>query len=223
MFAYTPEGLQVGQFHPEQGNMNFLSVIEDAETGNLFLGTWNDGLFEFDTKTSSFTNYRYPPGQPESNKRNNVYHLYQDADGHIWIGSWGGDLNLFDRDSETLLHYELTSGEAKGAKELYRDVLCIFKDRSGFLWAGTNGGGLCKIYENENQFGLIRTSNEKTGLSNDPVWSILKDHQDVLWVGSKGNNQVNFSVDGHSFLSLEIPEKPFSRSIHNEIRGQNII
>ncbi len=134
LFAFSAAGQLLNNYIPPEGVVNFFNVIEDQESGKLYLGSWNQGVFEFDRQTESFRRFQYQKDNPGSISSNNAYHLYQDGQGRIWVGSWGGGLNLFHPDTETFTNFNLSNGSKKASKELYRDVLSIYQDQSGILW-----------------------------------------------------------------------------------------
>ena len=71
-------------------------------------------------------------------------------------------------------------------------VLCIYEDKRGNLWFGTNGGGV-SLYNGES----FTHFTEKEGLSSNIVWSILEDKNGNLWFGTWGGG-VNL-YNGESF------------------------
>ena len=66
-------------------------------------------------------------------------------------------------------------------------VYSILQDKSGFLWIGTEGGGVCKF----NGIGFTNYS-RKHGLASENVRVIFEDDRGVLWFGtSKGLSYCN--------------------------------
>jgi signal transduction histidine kinase/ligand-binding sensor domain-containing protein/CheY-like chemotaxis protein/AraC-like DNA-binding protein len=63
------------------GSYSVKSIIEDNQ-GNLFLGTWNNGLIRFRRGSHCFYSY------PKLNAFNSAYSLYLDKRHHLWIGTW---------------------------------------------------------------------------------------------------------------------------------------
>jgi signal transduction histidine kinase len=60
-------------------------------------------------------------------------------------------------------------------------VLCIYEDRQGKIWVGTNGGGIT-IFDSD--FTIQRTITEKDGLPSQTVASIQPDDRGNLWLGT---------------------------------------
>ena len=223
LFRFSSKGEQLGQYNPPNGVRQFVSLIEDKVTQKLYLGTWRHGMFEFDPSSGApMRQFIHNSDQANSISSNNAYHLFQDSKNRIWIGTWGGGLNLFHQNTGTFTHYDLTRGGQQGSKELYLDALYTFEDSSGILWIGTNGGGVCKIDENIDQFGLLHKNQTSRGLPKEPVWSVLKDQDKVLWVSAKGNGSVYYSPDGVNFDQLPMPT-PFPERMRGHKKGMKII
>ena len=190
---------------------SFWDIIQDRVSGKFYLGSWSNGLSEFDPKTTRYKQYKYEERE-DGFSVNNFFSLYQDSNNQIWVGSWNGRLRQFDPETGELHFYDLASEKAPVAAELYKDVLCIFEDRDGVMWFGTNGGGICKVDERAQRFSLsAKNIASEASLPKEPVWSILKDRDGVLWVGFRGNNKLYYSKDGQSFSYVEIKGLPPSQ------------
>lgn len=204
-FAFAPDGRLLYDHEGPFGTTALVNVVEDRKTGKIYLGTWSNGLIEFDPESRSLRQFLHQKDDPRSISSDNAYHIYQDLEDRIWIGTWGKGLNLFHPEEGAFTRYDLSGGRNGGSRELYQDILCVLQDRSGMLWMGTNGGGLCKIDEGVNQFRLLGNAPGAGGLPNEPVWSVLKDKDGVFWVGTKGNDSLHYSLDGKTFSRLKLP------------------
>lgn len=209
-FAFSAGGELLYDHQGAFGSSQFVSIVEEKRTGKLYLGTWSLGFFEFDPQSGSLRQFKHQEDNPNSISSNNAYHIYQDRQERIWVGTWGKGLNLFHPEDGAFARYELSEGRNSGGKELYQDVLCMLQDRSGMLWMGTNGGGICKVDESVNQFRLLGNTPGAGGLPNEPVWAILKGRDGVFWVGAKGNESLHYSLDGKSFSQLKLPGQALS-------------
>ena len=74
-------------------------------------------------------------------------------------------------------------------------INCGFKDKSGNLWFGTDGGGVSK-YDGQS----FTTFSTSQGLANYTVWSITQDKTGNLWFGTQGGGVSKY--DGHSFTTF---------------------
>lgn len=98
------------------------SILED-EAGNIWLGTDGGGLSKFDGE--SFTNYKSASGMPAISS-------LCDSAGDLWFGTRGAGLLRFD--GESFCTYTIAQGLANDL------VFCIFEDKSGNIWLGTDDG-----------------------------------------------------------------------------------
>lgn len=75
-------------------------------------------------------------------------------------------------------------------------IYCIVQDRFGYLWLGTDGGGLCRF--DGIQF---RNFGKKEGFTGQSVRSMLIDRVGNLWIGTKDEGIIIY--DGHTFKNLK--------------------
>ena len=57
------------------------SLVEDSE-GDLWIGTWAQGLFRYSSSTGRVEAY------PKVNEQNSSHVIYEDSRKNIWVGSW---------------------------------------------------------------------------------------------------------------------------------------
>ncbi|HEX2975418.1 MAG TPA: two-component regulator propeller domain-containing protein, partial [Bacteroidales bacterium] len=74
-------------------------------------------------------------------------------------------------------HYTASNGLSSNI------VRCIFQDSRGFIWAGTEGGGLNKFDGYRFTIYDYRSDNPHS-LSNSQVYAMAEDHEGNIWVGT---------------------------------------
>jgi ligand-binding sensor domain-containing protein/serine phosphatase RsbU (regulator of sigma subunit) len=74
-------------------------------------------------------------------------------------------------------------------------IYCITQDNNGYLWLGTEGGGLCR-FDGIN----FKTFSKKEGFSGDIVRSLLLDKKGRLWAGTKDEGLIVY--DGLKFKNI---------------------
>jgi len=81
-------------------------------------------------------------------------------------------------------------------------VNTIIQDQYGFIWMGTNAGGLNK-FDGINYTSYQHIENDSTSLSNNGIHSSYKDHKNRLWFGTgDGLNLYNYEKDQFTRISL---------------------
>ena len=103
--------------------------------GNIWVGTWADGVFVLDRDG----NVGRPKIQdPTAALGSSVLGIHEDLDGTLWFASWGGGATRYRPENGTI---ETLRHDADNEATLASDrVLEIFRDRRGVLWLGTWGG-----------------------------------------------------------------------------------
>ena len=66
------------------------SFAEDTR-GNIYIGTWEEGLYRLDHKSGKLTAY------PRLSRRNTVQSMLFDSKGQLWIGTWEDGIVRLDR------------------------------------------------------------------------------------------------------------------------------
>ena len=156
-----------------------LSLAQGAN-GDLWIGT-ADGLCRMGRGSS------HPARLPGEFEHAVIMALLRSRDGSLWISAIGHGLVRLDGG-------EFRSFAAGLAEEF---VTSLYEDSGGNIWAGTNGGGLCRV-----QAGRIAIATAKQGLFDDTIFQILEDNQGNLWMSSNrgvfrvSKKQLNDLADG---------------------------
>jgi signal transduction histidine kinase/ligand-binding sensor domain-containing protein len=104
-----------------------------------------------------------------------VYGLFEDSRDRLWVATMGAGLFRYDEDGKIL---RLTTKEG-----LPTDfVRCVTEDREGNIWAGTEGGGLCRLKPQ-----IFETIGVQRGLSSDQVMSMCEASDGAYWIGMNGS------------------------------------
>lgn len=167
-FTHFPVGVD------EKDNKESASVYvihEDAE-GHFWLGTWGNGLYQFDKRTGSCQQYTLPLiGGQEHNKFNqSIYAIHEDAQGRLWLGTWMEGLYLFDRRTGRFTHYLEGIG-----------IRTIFEREPGKFWLGTGDHGLIEFAP---ETGMLRLYTTQDGLPGNKVYTLLEGQDKVLWMST---------------------------------------
>ncbi len=172
-----------------------VSINMADNSGNIWFGT-PDGVIKYNG--NDFINYTEEDGLDFSDIRS----IIEDDYGNIWFGSYsGGGLYKYntehdDREPKTsntkkFIKYNSDNGLCKDI------ILALFIDKAGFIWIGTDGGGVCKF-----DGGVFTQYTTHEGLSYNHVSSIYEDNSGKIWFGTYGYG-VNIynpdAKDGSSF------------------------
>ncbi len=118
----------------------------------------------------------------------------------IWSGTDSGlwEIEIMDADGNLkLLRKHIY--DPKNSNSISKNrVISLFKDNTGIIWAGTNGGGVNKFDPNRKQFIHIRKTQNPNSLSYDKIRSFFEDSSDRLWVGTEGGG-LNMLINNNNY------------------------
>jgi len=109
----------------------------------------------------------------------NTLTVLEDSRGGMWISKSAGGLNALDGSRP---------GSAPGRflAESQSEVLALFEDRQGNVWAGTRSGELHRFRPH-----LFEGFGSKEGLADDYIYSVYEDARGSIWIGGpQGLNEL---------------------------------
>ncbi len=161
-----------------------LALLEDAGSGDLWVGTQTGGLSRWQRKTGTFIHYRHDPEDPRSLAEDEVRAVAQNPDGTLWVGSGTVGLSHLDPATGVFEHYRHRPGDPTSLS--HNEMRALYLDRAGTLWAGTLGG-LNRFDPESGTFTrFAHDASNPASLSDDRVRSIFEDREGSLWVGTLG-------------------------------------
>jgi signal transduction histidine kinase/ligand-binding sensor domain-containing protein/CheY-like chemotaxis protein len=199
------------------------SIFQDRE-GYLWFGAGRQnlggsGVTRYDGKV--LTTFTTEDGLAS----NNVISIFQDHKGYLWFGTFEGGVSRYDpktgdRSPSTPLRsaqeetgdrraHSTSSGQAWTTFTTrdglaHNSVESILQDREGYLWFGTQDGGVSR-YDPETGDGKAWTTfTTKDGLASNWVRSIFQDREGNLYFGTFGGGATCY--DGKTFTILTVQE-----------------
>ena len=160
------------------------TIAEDSR-GNIWTTPYGDRLFCMDPKAKKFSTYSL--GIKTSEKTlNNIYIDKQDK---IWIGTRGAGLHSFDALTKKIEHFNIKADGTGTNKSL---IHWIIPEDDKHLLIGTDQGGLNRLNLETKRFEYIEyKEGNNEGLNNNAIWTLYKDKEGILWVGT-ANGGVNY-------------------------------
>ncbi|KUK57965.1 MAG: Uncharacterized protein XD81_1314, partial [Bacteroidetes bacterium 38_7] len=172
---------------PKNLRLSSVYAILPDDDNVLWVGTSGHGMYklklDYSTHPYSVIDYsQFVFTEGESSLSNNiVYSIIQDGNSHLWIGTRGGGVNRFNKNSLDFEVFKLSGDNPNFYGN--DDVLCLFDDHKGNLWAGTSMG-LNRLTWKSGQKPEIVHFNEQDGMPNNTIHGILMDAKDNLWVST---------------------------------------
>ena len=169
---------------------NVIRSLFCDEKGRLWIGSYG-GLSLYKPESDTFISFTHDPDDTKTISSNFVMDIKKGANGDLWLGLWGGGVTRFNPETGKAENYLLPEN---------RMYTLLVDDTT--IWTASYGGGLIKLNSTTGDYAVF-TSDSMTAdaLTNDTVYSLLKDSTGILWVGTNGGG-LNRIIPGSERFSL---------------------
>lgn len=164
----------------------------------LWIGTWNEGLIVYNTKTGQLTKFTTQKGNLLGNK---IHDIIEDGDGRIWVTNHEEGLTVFSKDEESEPYFL----EGKDIKEIEDiRVRTIIEDCDKNILIGPERTGLISINMADGNIISAKNLIASSGDLYDDITvnSLLIDAKCNIWVGSAGAGLYCIDYDGSEVQQL---------------------
>lgn len=131
---------------------NLIIAIDEDSKGNIWIGTYGNGVCKLNPETDIFTSYESTT--EEAGLTNDITTLIIDDKDYLWIGNWFGLTRVqFDEDMNAVLGIQTFSFDSN-VNDGNQNIKCIFQDKENNIWIGTNFSAIRILnpYTNSNSF-----------------------------------------------------------------------
>ena len=216
---YDGNGFRIFKEVPAAANSlrgSFVSSLDKAPSGEIWIGTNDGGLNRYDPLTGQFTAFLNDPQNGNSLGENSVVAVDVDPAGIVWAGTSNRGINRLDPRTGEVTRY---LSDPSDPDSLSTDnILAVLCDPNGFVWVGTGGGGLDRL---DPSTGVFRhypgNPDDPLSLGDTFVQTLYLDRQGTLWVGTftGGLNRLDAQT-GHFARFVHDPTDPASLG-HNSV------
>lgn len=187
------------------------SLCEDKR-GNIWYGTWGQGLGYINKKSRRLEQYNQTPENALGLSSDKILSIFIDSRDYLWVGTKGGGVSVANIDhvfNRTGRFYVLKHIPGVNNSLTYNDVYGIVEGKDGSIWLAT-GSGLNKVQvpagmkmEQALAEGKISFSHitEQDGLPGGLVYTLQEDDNGDLWLGTN-KGITRFSTAKNSFVSF---------------------
>lgn len=168
------------------GNNNVYSLITDSY-GQIWIGTYGNGLSRVKEEKDGHREFVRFNTQNSTLSSNLVRNLMVDSKNRLWVATNYG-LNLMEtipqNDEKAQVRSFLSVQNAHDGISL-NDIIHLFEDSKGHIWAATFGGGINKLTNLTPSSATFECFNQIKGLSHNMVYGILEDKEGFLWFSTE--------------------------------------
>lgn len=151
------------------------------KSGNIWLGTFGDGLVQYIPHNKMFENYPPLVGYTNTLGGSSVWGFAEDDHGNIWIPLYDNGLDKFNPKTGEFVHFK--PGKTNSLPDNCI-VFCIAPGKNGYLWLSTEGTGVFRFNTKTQQFKQYTyNKNNPNSISSSFVRKIYVDASGKLWIG----------------------------------------
>ena len=183
--------------------------FEIDHTGNIWIGTVDDGLFKI--LPSGVKNFNVEHYQI-SNKR--IFSIEEYDNKYMLLGSENDGLFFVSFDGKVLKRYLKEKGNEFGVQS--NSIWSILCDNKNRIWLGSYDQGLVKFDPNHFKFQFLQ-NNSNDNLQPFPlsISSIIKDNKNRLWFGSVDNGVYVYDTTNGEYIYLNDPKNKIAKGFNS--------
>ncbi|MCV9385098.1 hybrid sensor histidine kinase/response regulator transcription factor [Reichenbachiella ulvae] len=129
--------------------------------------------------------------------------FFIDSNQDIWLYSSGGELGL--------IYYNTTNGDIKQLDEKVMGsniVRTLIEDGDGFIWVGTDHGGITVVNKEEWLTKNYRyQANNPASIGNNSIISMLRSSQGIIWIGKSRKGLSYYNEKAGKFTHYKYPNE----------------
>jgi signal transduction histidine kinase/ligand-binding sensor domain-containing protein len=136
----------------------------------LWISIYNVGIDLFDIGKGVTKRFRYNPDIPGSLSGSNGWFYFEDKEKNMWVCTQDG-LDLYDSRTNSFKVFQFPDN----------DIGAFYRDRSGYIWVGTNTKGLFLCNPDGT---ILKTFDITNILPNNRIHAITQDNKGDIWISS---------------------------------------
>lgn len=191
-------GLEPSSRNPFAGK--FIQSLVEDQNGQIWIGTYQDGLWVFDKRKNKFKKIRV--AEKQGIAAIDIRFLYRDSKNRIWVNT-GIGIFIYSANQKLLASFK---GHMNG---LYGEISqSICEDENGTVWVGINLGGLFEFQEDEKD---ITKSYFKQHLYYDKIrgdsrnyniGSMASDYDGNIWIVTISGSLIKYNLLNQTYTSF---------------------
>ena len=176
------------QWQPDPRYSNIYSSLPHVVVTRLFkdrksdiwFGSWDKAVYKYNFHTGIEETFSKIPNQAYSFGADEAISFNEDRQGYMWIGGKYSGLYIYDPAQRQFHNYQHDPSREGSLSD--NRVNCIFIDKAGIVWLGTNNG--ISIYNSsQQQFEQRFLPRTKTGRPLQ-VYDFFRHDNGTLWIGT---------------------------------------
>jgi len=167
---------------------NTISTIYRFDENTLLLGSFENGLLVYNSQVKNFVEIKL---EIETEKKLFVTAMVTDELGYLWVGTYGSGIYILKKQGngfEVVQHH--TAGINPGSLPS-NGINCLFRDKSGVIWVGTQDAGLLSYSPRKSLFPLYSIFNSQF-MKDDHTNTFYVDKEGAWYIGTDSKGVVKY-------------------------------
>lgn len=174
--------------NPNSLSGNWIMSLEEDKSGNIWVGTYQNGLNKFDFARNRFEHY----GE-DHQIGSQVFRIKTMRDSSIWIGSSNG-FSVYDPLSDEFRHYAPHNTSNKLNSYLVSDIL---ETKDGTVYIATWEDELVRFDRSTGRFDSVNYNHSMQGIVNYKK-SLLEDQEGNIWISAHIHGLCRYNPEDQS-------------------------
>jgi ligand-binding sensor domain-containing protein/signal transduction histidine kinase/DNA-binding response OmpR family regulator len=197
---------------PEIPTQNNLTKIFVSKDGEIFVGTFRNGLFKYDVENDRFSKF-FPAALERHLEKNMIRAINEDTFGNLWVGTEYG-LYIINPTDKSYTHIT-RSLERKYHTLSDKAIYDIYKSKEGIMWLGTYFGGVNYSLPGYNYFHKWFPGYDEGFLGGRAVSQMLELNNGDIWFGTEDGGITVLDKNREQVSYIRYSEGPNSISTNN--------
>jgi len=167
----------------------YISSLEEDENKNIWVGTYNKGVFFINTQLNTKTHFL----NTSNNKELSIIRkVFKDSKNNIWFVSQNNGIFIKRNQSNSIS--PILEDELKSHPSFFTATSSINEDNNGDIWISSHQGGVLTYSPSTKAvFYYTDALPSPNNICGKSIKTIYKDSHNNMWIGSHGNGFNLFS------------------------------
>lgn len=181
---------------------DIITSFAEAENGDLYVGTWGEGINVIDIDASTISHIKAQPGNDEALQDDRITTLLIDSKQNLWVGTYRAGLYFRKSGNNKFIQYQNDPEDDSTLSS--NQISKIMEIGNGNLAVGTWGGGVNIITSSGDIQRFLHDERDKKSLSNNRITHMIDGGNNTIWIATRGGGLNHFDLATKEFLRVPI-------------------
>ena len=154
-----------------------VTALYKDKASNIWYGSWDKLLYRHNAVT--YTEEVFQASGDYSFQNDEILSFAEDGAGRVWMGGKEKGLHVYDKSTNRFYNFRHEPSREGTISD--NRINCIFTDRQGRIWLGTNRG-VCINQPDKQQF--IQQFLKEKGKAQFTIYDLYEDEEGNIWFGT---------------------------------------